>query len=101
MNCNRVLLPLADGRWLAMTLETLADALSAGAALMPSPSPSTMVPDEPLMTADELAKVLVIPASWIEQKARENAIPSLEFGRWRRFKRSEVEQAVRKLRGAA
>lgn len=92
---DRVLLPLADGRWLAMTLETLSDALAAGAALMPSPAISAITDSEPLLTAEQLAEITGVPASWYEQKGRTGEIPSLEFGRWRRFRRSEVEQAVR------
>lgn len=50
---------------------------------------------EPLLDSEQLAAVLSVPASWLEQAAREKRIPSYEFGRWRRFKRSEVEAAVR------
>lgn len=99
---DRVLVPLPDGRWLALAPEVFAEALDHGSRLIAAPASSAVASNaqsEPLLGSDELAQVLGIPSSWIDQKAREGAIPSLEFGRWRRFKRSEVEAAVRAARG--
>ena len=61
-------------------------------------APSPEGASEPLLDAEQLAALCNVPVSWIEQAAREERIPSLQFGRWRRFKRSEVEAAVRGLR---
>ena len=55
---------------------------------------AAVTPAEPLLDADKLAAVLKIPVSWLEQAARDGRIPSLPFGRWRRFRRSDVEAAV-------
>src|SRR5262249_4520784 len=55
-------------------------------------------PDEPMLDAETLAKQLDIPPSWLERNALTGEIPSYQFGRWRRFKRSEVEATVRQLR---
>jgi excisionase family DNA binding protein len=97
---NRVLVPLPDGQWLALPHEVFNEALKAGAQLMDSTRPSlaASAADERLLDAEELAAALHVPVTWIEQAARELRIPSMEFGRWRRFKRSEVEAHVRSAR---
>jgi excisionase family DNA binding protein len=94
---DRILIPLADGQWLALDGEDFNTALAAGAALM-APTATAINATEPLLDANELAAALQLPATWVEQAAREQRIPSLEFGRWRRFKRSEVEAHVRSAR---
>jgi excisionase family DNA binding protein len=92
---DRILVVLPDGRALALDAERYQVALSEGADLSAAPVTRGVPTNEPLVDADDLAALLKVPASWIEQKAREGVIPSLEFGRWRRFRRSEVEAAVR------
>jgi excisionase family DNA binding protein len=89
---------LPDGRWLALDREAFAAALAAGAEMMAAPAPSASTAEEPLLDAEQLAAALHVPVTWIEQAARELRIPSMEFGRWRRFKRSEVEAHVRSAR---
>lgn len=95
MTDRMVLIPLAGIGTLALDSETYRAALAEGARLGSSSFKAASDVAEQLLDADELAALLHIPATWIEQKAREGAIPSLEFGRWRRFRRSEVEAAVR------
>lgn len=95
---DRVLIPLPGVGTLALDGDTYKAALAEGAKLCAAPAPSPAIQDEPLLDSDQLAALLSVPASWIEQKAREGVIPSLEFGRWRRFRRSEVEAAVRASR---
>lgn len=92
---DHIVVVLPDGRALALEADAYQAALVEGARLCAAPATSRDAPDEPLLDAEQLAAVLAIPSSWLEQKAREGVIPSLEFGRWRRFKRSEVEAAVR------
>jgi len=50
--------------------------------------------DEQLVDADQLAEALSLPVTWVEQAAREHRIPSIQAGRWRRFRRSAVERAL-------
>lgn len=95
---DRILIPLPGIGTLALDGDAYRAALAEGSKLGAAPKAPGAVTDEPLMDADQLAALLNIPASWIEQKAREGVIPSLEFGRWRRFRRSEVEAAVRASR---
>ena len=83
------------GRALALEAEAYQAALAEGSRLCAGAAVSRDPPDEPLLDAEQLAAALGIPSTWLEQKARESAIPSYEFGRWRRFRRSEVEAAVR------
>ena len=95
---DRILVQLAAGQWLALDRPTFDAALAAGAQLMAGAAPVRAAADESLLDADELAAALHVPVTWIEQAARELRIPSMEFGRWRRFKRSEVEAHVRSER---
>lgn len=90
---DRVLVPLASGQWLALEPEAFRQALEAGSALASQPA-AAQSSDEPLMDADALAKVLNLPVTWIEQAAREGRIPSIQAGRWRRFRRSAVEAVL-------
>lgn len=48
-------------------------------------------PLAPLLTADEAAALLAVPASWVLAEARANRIPHHWLGRYVRFKRDEVE----------
>ena len=52
-----------------------------------------------LVEAEQLATMLAIPVTWLEQAAREGRIPSLQFGRRRRFRRADVEAAGRRSDG--
>jgi excisionase family DNA binding protein len=48
----------------------------------------------PLLDADDVAKLLGIPAKTVRQYAREGRLPSRPIGRHVRFVRAEVERAV-------
>jgi hypothetical protein len=98
---DHVVIPLPDGRWLALTPEAFRAALMEGSALCGASGVgvSAALNDEPLVDADQLAERFDIPATWIEQAAREHRIPSHNFGRWRRFKPSEVEIACKQRAG--
>jgi excisionase family DNA binding protein len=88
------------GEPLLLSREQFEEARARARALLTAgASPSSGSSQEPLVGAEELAQLLAVPATWIEQAAREGRVPSLQFGRWRRFRRSEVEAAVRTSRG--
>ena len=91
---DRVLVPLPDGRWLALETEAFRQALEAGSAM--APCSEAQPADDPVLDAEQLAAALNLPVTWIEQAAREGRIPSIQAGRWRRFKRSAVERALAK-----
>jgi excisionase family DNA binding protein len=66
---------------------------------MPEPhDPSSL--DE-LMTAAQLAELLLVRKSTVEDYARRGLLPSLKLGRHRRFVRSDVIRAVDQLRLSA
>jgi excisionase family DNA binding protein len=94
---ERVLFPLPDGRWLALAPDVFREALTAASALVGAPGEGYAVQangSEPLLDAEQLAAALSLPVTWLEQAARENRIPSIQAGRWRRFSRSAVERAL-------
>jgi excisionase family DNA binding protein len=51
-----------------------------------------------LMTAEQLAALLVVRKSTVEDYARRGLLPSLKLGRHRRFVRSDVIHAIDELR---
>jgi excisionase family DNA binding protein len=51
-----------------------------------------------LMTADQVAELLQMRRSTVEDYARRGLLPSLKLGRHRRFVRSDVEAALARLR---
>lgn len=53
-----------------------------------------------ILTAQQLAGLLAMPASTIEDYARRGVLPSLKLGRHRRFVRSDVLAAIEDLRSA-
>jgi excisionase family DNA binding protein len=92
----RILIPLPGIGTLSLDSETYRAGLADGAARTGTntPTPGDNY-GEPLYDSEQLALLLNIPVSWLERSALEGRIPSLQFGRWRRFRRSEVEAAVR------
>jgi len=91
---QRVLIPLPGVGTLALEEETYRRALEEGAKLNPLNDPETD-PNERLLDSKQLADILQVPVTWIEQQAREGNIPSLPFGRRRRYRRSAVEAAIK------
>lgn len=49
---------------------------------------------EHLMTADEVAERLSVPASWVYRAAREGDLPSVRCGRYRRFDEGNVDRWI-------
>ena len=99
---DRVLIPLAGVGALLLDLATFEDGLADGAKLMASrEAGGGDAQHDALLDAAQLAAALAVPVSWIEQAAREGRIPSLSFGRWRRFRRAEVEAAVLRASGTS
>jgi excisionase family DNA binding protein len=85
---DRYLVPLSDGRWLALDPDTFEAALAEGVAAVKS----TASHDErktrgvtPLYTADEIAALTKIDASWFLARARSNEIAHIRLGKYVRF----------------
>lgn len=53
--------------------------------------------DDRLLTAEEVADLLTVSVSWVRSATRENAIPSIPLGRWRRYRKSAVLAWVEQL----
>jgi excisionase family DNA binding protein len=44
-----------------------------------------------LLTAAEVAQMLGVPKTWIYEQSRKGLIPTVELGRYRRFRREAIE----------
>jgi excisionase family DNA binding protein len=93
MSGDRVLIPLPGVGTLALSREAFEVALAEGSRAIAAPATATDA--EPLLDAEQLSAQLGnVPLTWIEAAGRDGRIPSIEFGRWRRFRRSAVEAAL-------
>jgi excisionase family DNA binding protein len=98
---ERVIIPLGGIGTLVLERQAFDAALAAGQSLYPLRAAKWEAAiGEPLLDSEQVGAQLSIPAKWIEQAAREGRIPALVSGRYRRFKRSEVEETIRAARGA-
>lgn len=52
---------------------------------------------EPLLTADEVAAMLGVPASWVYEQSRAGRIPTVTLGRYRRYRRQAIEAWLEQL----
>jgi excisionase family DNA binding protein len=50
-----------------------------------------------LLTAQEVAELLSVPASWVYAEARASRIPHVRMGRYCRFSRDSIEEWARGL----
>lgn len=50
---------------------------------------------ERLVDAERLADLTALPKGWLEEAARQNRIPSITAGKYRRFRASDVIEALR------
>lgn len=47
--------------------------------------------NERLLTAQEVADLLAVPLSWVREATRGERIPYVALGRYRRYKRDQIE----------
>lgn len=93
MSEDRVLIPLPGIGTLALSRAAFEAALAEGSTALPSPAIDA--PDaEPLIDAGQLAAALSLPQTWIEDRTRRNELPHVRAGRWIRYSRRAVEQAL-------
>jgi excisionase family DNA binding protein len=50
-----------------------------------------------LMTAEQVASLLLLPTSTVKDYARRGVLPSIKLGKHRRFVRSQVQSAIEAL----
>lgn len=93
---DRILVPLPDGRWLALERDAFDTALIEGARLLAPPRHRDGAQDTgPLLDVEALATALGdVPASRLSRLAREQRIPSTRVGRSYRFELSAVKRAL-------
>lgn len=63
------------------------------AASQPEYEPASATLDE-LMTADQVAALLLLPVSTVKDYARRGLLPSIKLGKHRRFVRAAVQTAL-------
>ena len=50
--------------------------------------------DDKLLSVEDVAELLGVKASWVYAESRAGRLPTVMVGRYRRFRRSSVEQWV-------
>lgn len=85
-----VLIPVPGLGVLALDSEAFVAALVAGTALRPLAESSAAPAAPRLMTSEQLGEQLSIPATWLEEAARRDEIPSVRAGKYVRFDPDEV-----------
>ena len=67
--------------------------------LSPPDPPSRGGP--PLLTAAEVAALLGVPKTWVYEQSRLGRIPTVTLGRYKRYRRSAIEEWVAQLEAPA
>lgn len=91
-----LIVPLLNGRVIALSRQAFAEACALGDELAPDASRTTATAppdDEPLLTAEQIGERMNTPATWFLEQARKNAIPHTKLGKYVRFRFSEVREA--------
>lgn len=50
-----------------------------------------------LLTAQQVAELLGVPASWVYEQSRAGRIPTVTLGRYRRYRREAIEAWVEEI----
>lgn len=50
-----------------------------------------------LLTAEEVARKLGVPKTWVYAQSRQGRIPTITLGRYRRYRAEAIESWVRQL----
>ena len=83
---NTVLVPLPDGRTLALELEAYREALERGRELAPSESlAGTPTCNNEILDAQGMQERTGIPSSWWLEAARRGDVPHIRAGKYVRF----------------
>ena len=53
-----------------------------------------------LLTAEQVARLLGVPRTWVYEQSRYGRIPTVTLGRYRRYRREAIEACVRDLESA-
>ncbi len=47
--------------------------------------------EDRLLTAEQVAEMLAVKLSWVREATREGRLPHIALGRYRRYRRAEIE----------
>lgn len=50
-----------------------------------------------LLTASDVAELLGVPTSWVYEQSRRGRIPTVNLGRYRRYRREAIEDWVEEM----
>lgn len=94
-----VLVPLPDGRALALERDAYLEALERGQELLPTGNGSAAaggdgVPE--IRDAGGMEALTSVPASWWLEAARRGDVPSIQAGTYRRFRVDEALEALKR-----
>ena len=96
---DRVVLPLMDGRWLALAPETFQDALTQGSRLMSQDQPK-QTDDRPVwLTVKEVSRLCNVSETHLRDEIALGHIRIRHFGRGVRIHRDFVEHQTGDLVG--
>ena len=56
---------------------------------------------ESLLTADQVARLLGVPRSWVYEQSRAGRIPTVTLGRYRRYRREAIEAWIQGIEAPA
>jgi hypothetical protein len=87
---------------LALTPAQIAEAVERAKVILPREHPASAATPgvEPLVDAARLGELTGVPGSWWAEQARQEQLPHFKFGRYTRFRLSEVLACERFLERA-
>jgi excisionase family DNA binding protein len=54
-----------------------------------------------LLTAQDVARLLGVPTSWVYEQSRRGRIPTVNLGRYRRYRRDAIEAWIAEIEAPA
>lgn len=82
---NTVLVPLPDGRTLALELAEFIEAIARGEQIAPAGQPAGIEPGIEVLDAAGMEARTNVPATWWLEAARRGDVPHIRAGKYVRF----------------
>ena len=93
---NTVVVPLPDGRVLALDLEAYREALTRGLEVVPPDAPTETAEADEILDAAGMERRTNVPASWWLGAARRGDVPHIRAGKYVRFNVATALAALEK-----